>query len=235
MPQNNQQLRVGAGVQSGVMKTLLILSLSLIAAVASLSAQEDIDQGRPEPQGIERPPWKKHGPPGAKLNTDERQRLAAAREKANDDPTVQSLREAKEKVGEQLANAMRAAMLAADPSLGPTLEKIKEARERAKEMRANFRSLTSEQRQQLKAARQKAKDDPSVKAAREKLRAAQGPEAKRAAAREMHQAMKAAMLKADPSLGSLLERLGPPGPGGPDGPPPPDMDDPMDEAGPDQF
>ena len=217
------------------MKKLLILSLGLIAAGAPLLAQEDNNQGRPEPQGIGRPPWKKNGPPGAKLSPDERQRLSAAREKANDDPTVQSLREAKDKVSEQLANAMRAAMLAADPSLGPTLDKIKEARDRAKEMREKFRSLTPEQRQQLKAARQKAKDDPTVQAAREKMRDARGPEAKRAAAREMHEAIKAAMLKADPSLGSLLDQLGPPGPGGPDGPPPPDMEEPMGEPGPDQF
>ena len=216
------------------MKKLLILSLGLIAAAAPLSAQND-DQSQSESQGIGRPPWKKNGQKrlrGANLAPEERQRLVAAREKANDDPTVQSLREAKEKVGEQLANAMRAAMLAADPSLGPTLDKIKEARDRAKEMREKFRALTPEQRQQLKAAREKAKDDPTVQAAREKMRAAQGSEAKRAAARELHEAMKAAMLKADPSLGSLLEQLGPPGPGGP---PPPDMDEPMGEPEPDQF
>jgi len=217
------------------MKKLLILSLGMIAAAAPLSAQQGNDQGRPQPQGIDRPPWKKNGPPGVKLAPEERKRLAAAREKANDDPTVRSLREAKEKLGEQLASAMRAAMLAADPSLGPTLDKIKEARDRAKGMRDKFRSLTPEQKQQLKAARQKAKDDPAVQTAREKLRDAQGPDAKRAAAREMHEAMKAAMLKVDPSLGSLLDQLGPPGPGGPDGPPPPDMDEPMGEPGPDQF
>jgi hypothetical protein len=219
------------------MKKLLILSLGLIAAAAPLSAQND-DQSQPESQGIGRPPWKKNGQKhlrGANLAPEERQRLVAAREKANDDPTVQSLREAKEKVGEQLANAMRAAMLAADPSLGPTLDKIKEARDRAKEMRKKFRSLTPEQRQQLKAAREKAKDDPTVQAAREKMREAQGPEAKRAAGRELHEAMKAAMLKADPSLASLLEQLRPPGPGGseagegPDGPMSPDLDGPPDD------
>lgn len=221
------------------MKTkLLILSLSVAAAAAPLSAQDNV-QGQPDSQGMSRPPWKKHGrqhgPPGAHLSPEERQRLAAAREKANNDPTVQSLREAKEKVSEQLAGAMRSAMLAADPSLGPTLDKIKEARDRAKQTRDKFRALTPEQRQQLKAAREKAKDDPAVQAAREKLRDARGPEAKRAAARELHEAMKAAMLKADPSLGSLLDQLGPPVPGGPDGPPPPDMDEPTGEPDPDQF
>jgi Spy/CpxP family protein refolding chaperone len=220
------------------MKKLLILSLGLIAAAAPLSAQND-DQSQPDSQGTGRAPWKKHdkkhGPPGANLTPDERQRLSAAREKAKDDPTVQSLREAREKVGEQLVSAMRSAMLAADPSLGPTLDKIKEARDRAKGMRDKFRSLTPEQGQQLKAAREKAKDDPTVQAAREKMREARGPEAKRAAARELHEAMKAAMLKADPALASLLEQLRPPGPGGfedgegPDGPMSPDLDGPPDD------
>jgi len=220
------------------MRTLLILALGLVAAVAPLSAQDDSQSqpGRPAGgfQGKER--GRPHGPPsGAKLTPEEHRKLSAAREKAKDDPTVRSLHEAKQKVEEQLANAMRAAMLAADPSLGPTLDKIKGARDRAKDMRDKFESLTPEQRQQLMSARQKAKDDPTVQSAREKMRDAQGPEAKRAAAREMHEAMKAAMLKADPSLGSLLDQLGPPGPGGPDGPPPPDMEEPMGEPGPDQF
>ena len=202
------------------MKTLIVLLLGFLTAVWPLSAQDDT-QHQPDEPGMGGAPWKKHGkkhgpPPGANLSPEEKRKLAAAREKANQDPTVQSLREAKEKVSEQLANAMRAAMLAADPSLGPTLDKIKEARDRAKNMREKFRSLSPEQKKQLKAARMAAKDDPAVQAAREKMRSAQGPEAKREAAREMHQAMKAAMLKADPSLAPLLEQLGPPGSSGPD-------------------
>ena len=231
------------------MKKLLILSLGLIAATTPLSAQED---PQPQPGGPVGSHGKRHdrpqGPPfGAKLTPEEHQKLSAAREKAKDDPTVRSLHEAKQKVEEQLDNALRAAMLAADPSLAPTLDKIKEARDRAKGMKEKFESLTPEQKQQLKAARQKAKDDPAAQAAREKLREAQGPEAKRDAAREMHEAMKAAMLKADPSLGSLLEKLGPgimgqrppdrrgPDGEGPDGPPPPEMNNPMGDPGPDQF
>lgn len=220
------------------MKKFIVLSLGLLTAVAPLSAQDE-SQPQPDRPGWGGQPWKKHGkkhgPPGANLTPEERQKLSAAREKANEDPTVQSLREAKEKIGEQLAAAMRAAMLAADPTLGSTLDKIQAARDRAKEMKEKFRSLTPEQRQQLKAARMAAKDDPAVQAAREKLRAAQGSEARRAAAKEMHQAMRAAMLKADPSLASLLEELGPPGRGevddgqGPDSPMPPELGGPPDE------
>jgi hypothetical protein len=156
------------------------------------------------------------------LPPEEAKRLAAAREKAKDDPTVRSLKEARDALDKQLENAVNAAILAADPGLAPTLEKVKESRERAKGMRDRFESLTPEQREQLKAAREAAKDDPAVVAAREKMKSADSPEARREAGKAMHEAMKAAMLKQNPGFGPLLEQLGPPmgGPGGPMGPPP---------------
>jgi hypothetical protein len=170
------------------------------------------------------------------LTSDERARLEAAEEKAKNDPTVRSLREAKESLDDQLANAMRAAMVAADPTLAPTLDKIRDARGRAKGMRDRYESLTPEQREQLKSARSIAKDDPAVVAAREAMKSADSPEARRAAGKAMHEAMKAAMTKQDPGLAALLEKLGPPPggpgrPGGPGGPaggpmgPPPGMED----------
>ena len=84
-------------------------------------------------------------------------------------------------------------------------------------MRERFESLTPEQKQQLRSARQAAKDDPSVVAAREKMKAAKTPEERREEGRAMHEAMKAAMIKQNPDLAPLLEQIGPP-PGGPDGP-----------------
>ena len=225
------------------MKKILLLSLGLCAVVTPLWAQDDT-QAQPGGPDKDGPPWKQHGkkhgpPPYAKLTPDEQERLQAAREKAKNDPTVRSLEEARKALNEQFETAMRAAMLSADSSLGPVLDKIKAARDRAKDMRGKFESLTPEQKKQLKAARSAAKDDPAVQAAREKMRNAEGPEAKREAGREMHQAMKAAMLKADPSLAPLLENLGPgimgrdrgPEGGGPHGPPPPEMDGPPDDAG----
>jgi hypothetical protein len=72
-------------------------------------------------------------------------------------------------------------------------------------------------------------------AAREKMKSADSPEARREAGKAMHEAMKAAMLKQNPDLGPLLQQLGPPPMGGPGGPgrpggpdpmgPPPGMDD----------
>ncbi|MEX1010206.1 MAG: hypothetical protein WEC72_02565, partial [Chthoniobacterales bacterium] len=153
-----------------------LCALLILAAPAPLSAQPSSPGGGP-------PPWKKQGkPPGGEgLDREEGQRLAAAREKAKNDPTVRSLQAARDAVDQQLANAMNAAMLAADPALAPTLAKVNQSRDRAKGMSDRFESLTPEQREQLKAARGKAKDDPTVAAAREKMKAADSREARRAA------------------------------------------------------
>ena len=187
-------------------------------------AQNDQAQ-RPGP-GADGPGWKKHGrphgpPPEARLSPDEQRRLSAAREKAKNDPTVRSLREARDAVEKQLEAAMRGVMLSTDPALAPVLDKIEAARARAKDMRGRFEALTPQQRDQLKKARRAAKDDPAVQAARAKLDAAQDPQAKQAAAKEMHEAMRVAVLKSNPELAPLLDQLRPgmmgprPGPGGP--------------------
>jgi hypothetical protein len=195
------------------MKTLITLSLTAWMTV-SLVAQTDTNQpvGKPhaEEGGRDKPHQKKRGPMSVNLPPDEMQHLAAAREKAKNDPTVRSLQEARAAIDVQLENAMRAAMLSADSSLGPILDKVKAARGRAKDLRDRFESLTPEQKVALKAARESVKTDPAVQAAREKFRAAQGPESKKDAARELLQAMRAAVLKQNPELEPLLDLLRPP-------------------------
>jgi len=200
----------------------------LLGSSVHLHAQPDAPSGAgapPERPG--KPSWKKQGKAGEPstpgLPPEDAKRLAAARDKAQDDPTVRSLKEARDAIDQQLERAMDAALLSADPGLAPTLEKVKQSRDRAKGMRDHFKSLSPEQREQLKSARQAAKDDPAVVAAREKMKAADSPEARREAGRAMGEAMKAAMLKQNPALEPLLDQLGPKGnpmrgPGGPMGP-----------------
>lgn len=182
-------------------------------------------RAQPVPDAPSERPGKPQGKKGgmfgerlAGLAPEEAQRLSAAREKAKDDPTVRSLKEARDALDKQFERAMDAAMLAADPGLAPVLEKVRQSRDRARGMRERFESLTPEQRRQLKAAREKAMDDPAVAAAREKMKSADSPESRREARRVMHEAMKVAVSKQDPALVPLLEKLGPP-PGGPGGPP----------------
>ena len=203
----------------------LLCAALLVLGPAPGFLQANPDTQGPPQAGFEKPHKKQHGPPGegANLTPDEAQRLRAAREKAKNDPTIKSLREARDAIDAQLENAMNAAIVAADASLAPVVEKIKAARGRAKDARDKFESMTPEQMEALKAARQTAKDDPAVVAAREKMKSAQDPEAKREAAREFHEAMKASITKQNPSLAPLLDKIGPPrgGPGeGMGGPPP---------------
>ena len=68
------------------------------------------------------------------------------------------------------------------------------------ERRARFANLTEEERTKLRAAHQKAMEDPAVRAAQEKLRQAR---------REFRQVMRPAMLRADPSVQAILDKLRP--------------------------
>jgi hypothetical protein len=66
-------------------------------------------------------------------------------------------------------------------------------------------NLTPEEREKLKAARQKAMEDPSVQAAHEKMRQAR---------QEFMTSMRAAMLKADPTIQPVLDKIPKGGRGG---------------------
>lgn len=66
------------------------------------------------------------------------------------------------------------------------------------EGRARWASLNEEERSRLKAAHQKAMADPAVRAARDRLRQAR---------REFREVMRPAILKADPSIQPILEKM----------------------------
>lgn len=68
------------------------------------------------------------------------------------------------------------------------------------ERRARWANLTEEERAKLRAAHQKAMMDPAVQAARERLRQAR---------REFRELLRPALLKADPTLQPILDKLRP--------------------------
>jgi hypothetical protein len=74
----------------------------------------------------------------------------------------------------------------------------KPARQFQMERRAPWASLNEEERSKLKAAHQKAMADPAVRAARDRLRQAR---------REFREVMRPAILKADPSVQPILEKM----------------------------
>lgn len=68
------------------------------------------------------------------------------------------------------------------------------------ERRARWANLSEEERARLKAAHQKAMADPAVRAARDRLRQAR---------RDFREVLRPALLKADPSLQPILEKMRP--------------------------
>ena len=60
----------------------------------------------------------------------------------------------------------------------------------------------------------KVKNDPVVIAARQAKQSANTPEARHAAEEALHKASREAMVKADPLIAPILDKLHPPGPGG---------------------
>jgi hypothetical protein len=98
-----------------------------------------------------------------------------------------------------------AAALQFTPALLAQPPADKPARQFQMERRARWASLSEEERSKLKAAHQKAMGDPAVWAAREKLRQAR---------REFRDVLRPALLKADPSIQPILEKMRRERPGG---------------------
>jgi hypothetical protein len=72
-------------------------------------------------------------------------------------------------------------------------------------------TLTESERQQIKSLHEQLKNDPAVVAARQAKQAATTAEARNAAEEVLHQAMRDAMIKADPSVEPILAKLHPAG------------------------
>jgi hypothetical protein len=96
-----------------------------------------------------------------------------------------------------LAPALAAALQFAPTALAQSPVE-RPARQFQMERRARWASLSEEERAKLKAAHQKAMADPAVRAARDKLRQAR---------REFREVLRPALLKADPSVQPILERM----------------------------
>lgn len=222
-----------------VMNVKPFLLATVLAVSSSVWAQEPM---APEPPGNQPPPPREGGRgkdrkgPGflEKLPPEVRERFKEAREKALQDPKIQELRAASDKANRDFFEAMRLKMQEIDPGLAEIIKKNVDQEKRGPEGRGGgkqkgMQNLTDAEREQLMAARDKAKDAPAVKAARDKREAATTPADRQAAGEELHKAMNDAILKTDPALAPVLKKLGntpppppvePPGPGDEMGPPP---------------
>lgn len=206
------------------------LALALMAGFSShsLSAQEsnstmspaNADQSAPPP-----PPAGGGGRgPMAGLSDQEKTQLKAAHDKAiQQNPALETAIKAARETMDTARKEMHDAMVAIDPAVAPILAKM-EPRKGEKSWKQGpptsgegpggrhhappgMANLTETERQQLKAAHEQVRQDPSVIAARQAMKSASTPEERKAAGEAMRQASDAAMLKVDPTLEPILDKL----------------------------
>ena len=187
-------------------------------ALAAISIVFGWNSGIAQPAGegaLEPPPAREQGPRHRglakfleSLPPETRKRFMAAREKALQNPKLQELRYAAESAKRDFLKAMRDRMLEIDPGLADIVKKRASERKSWKE-EGGFGNLSEDEREKLISAHEKAESDLAVQAAEKKKQEANTPEERDAASEEYRKAVREAMVKADPSIASLLERMAP--------------------------
>ena len=200
------------------------LIVTLIAGMLALPVHAQTSTNAEPPP----PPQGDRGPMG-NLTKEERQQVKAAHDKAvAQDPTLEQKMEAAHK-------AMYDAMVAVDPSVAPILDKMKPGQmggsggkhdgPPSPDQKGNrggngpagdprhgppgMANLTESEREKLKALHEQVKSDPAVSAAHAALKTASTPEARRTAEEALKKASRDAMIKADPTIEAILEKLHP--------------------------
>lgn len=199
-------------------RTQLLLATALFATTLATNAQNPP------------PPKDKSDKPGEKwrqkftegMPEEMRQRFEAAREEVLQDPEIQALKKKAEEAGKEFRDAMRDAMTERDPELSEKVRTFFEERKKnagdhpkpRKELQAESKKppIPPEQRDRMEKAREIAKQAPAVQSAEAKLKSATTPEERREAGKEFHEAMRNAILTADPTLADLLDKKQPPRP-----------------------
>jgi Spy/CpxP family protein refolding chaperone len=198
------------------------LSILVTANLLALAISPLFAQDQPKPEAT---PGASGGPGGPEgwgrrgmmqglqnLTPEEKEKLKAAREKAMQDPKVQDAQENMKAANEVFRAARKQALLAQDPTLGPILDKLEAGQKPVLSgsqggtktgpperggRRPDLSVLTPEEREKLKAANEKIKDNPDVVSAREKAMEAN---------KQFFSAMHDAMLAADPSIEPILKK-----------------------------
>jgi hypothetical protein len=151
------------------------------------------------------------------LSPEMRKRFRAAREKALQDPRLQELRKKAKRAKREFFQAVRAKMLEVDPGLANIVKKHAFERRawrtwRNEDGESRFGSLTDAEQEKLISSFEKASDDPAVQAARTREDEANTVQEQRAAQGEYLKVLHDAMIKVDPSVAPILQKLGPAGP-----------------------
>ncbi len=207
------------------MKTRLFLLLAAATLASGVTSQAQTPAPSPAPSSSGKPDGHRHRfeRMAESLPEDIRDRFRQLHEEALQDPKIQELRAKAEAAGKEFREAMREAMSKRDPELAEKVrshfekrwKKDGDAKPWKQKIEEAVKSLPPEEKDRFEKAREIAKQAPAVQEAEAKLKAAQSPEERREARKEFHEAMRAAMLTADPSLADVLDKVRPEKPAGP--------------------
>jgi hypothetical protein len=200
----------------------LLLAAALFGATLTTQAQN------PPPPPGDKPDAKLRDKFSGGMPEEMKEKFQAARDELLQDPEMKALKEKADQAGKEFRDAMREAMINRDPELAEQVGAFFESRKKQFEERkkndgdhpkkhknkgeASKPPIPPEQRDRMEKAREIAKQAPAVQSAEAKLKAAQTPEERAAAGKEFRDAMRNAMLTADPSLADILEQKAPPAP-----------------------
>ena len=200
----------------------LLLAAALFGATLITQAQN------PPPPPGDKPGGKMRDKFSGVMPEEMKEKFQAARDELLQDPEMKALKEKADQAGKEFRDAMREAMINRDPELAEQVGAFFESRKKQFEERkkndgdrpkkhkdkgeASKPPIPPEQRDRMEKAREIAKQAPAVQSAEAKLKAAQTPEERAAAGKEFREAMRNAMLTADPSLANVLEQKAPPAP-----------------------
>lgn len=200
------------------MKTIICLGLLTAITAAPLPAQPADTTEPPTRLFREKMREKMRDKMQERLTPEQRERFEAARKSALADPEIAKLRENAESANRAFFEAMRKKMQKIDPGLEEILRKAGGPPPGGphfgpgpdKRWERGFESLNEGERQRLQAARKIAAQTPSVQAAAEQRESAKTPEERQAANKAYFDAMRTAILQADPSLQPTLDKIRPP-------------------------
>jgi Spy/CpxP family protein refolding chaperone len=203
----------------------ILLGLLLSVPLKAQSTTEQLSATPSATPAPGNPPPPPPRGPMANLTDVERQQLKAAHDKAiQQNPALEEAMKAAHQVMDKARKDLNDAMIAVDPSVASVIAKIAPPKREGgphglkgalgggekkgdRHRPPGLANLTDAERQQLEAAHDKVKTDPSVVAAHDAMKSASTPEARRSAGDALRQAVDAAMLKVDPALGPILDKL----------------------------
>lgn len=204
------------------MKNIIpLLALAALCGSSSITSAQQPTGTPPAREEKDRPmDWKKYRDQMEKLPEDVRKRFQEAKEEAMKDPEIQVLREKTESAAKELREAMRKVISEKNPDLAeqlatyfktsPSEPKGKDKKPRlGAKFEETLKKLPPAERTRLEAAREIAKQAPAVQSAEAAMQSASSPEARHEAAENFRKAMRDAMITADPSLATVLDKIKP--------------------------